>query len=262
MRGHRDLRLVVWGAVACAVLGLLVPLTALSLLFAAPLTLLLPGYAIAVAIFAERRLDRSHLLPLSLALSLITLVLGGLLLNYLPGGLAPLPWALLLTLVTLGACRLAALRRAPGTARGAWRPPRVARRDAWLAAGGLLLGVAAIVLAMTTLPASNARGYTQLWLLPAPGSRHTEAKVGVRSDEQRATRFDLRVKIGAAGATPQVIHRSFELAPGEARVIRVGPAAGATGAAVPVTAILLRHDQPYKIYRRVRGWLTAPGELP
>lgn len=262
MRGQRDLRLALGVAALCALAALAIPVGILSLLFVAPLTLFLPGYAIAAAVFARRKIERPQLLVLSLALSLTTLVGGGLLLNYTPGGVRPLPWALLLVLVVAAGCRAAAVRRIPLPPGRAWRRPPVRRRDAGLAAGGLLLAAIAVGLAMTTLPASDARGYTQLWLLPAPGSSRTEAQVGVRSDEQRATRFDLRIKVGPAasapaGATPEVTRRSFTLKPGEARVVRVGPPPGAAGTEAPVVASLLRHSDPYAVYRRVRGWLTA-----
>jgi hypothetical protein len=262
VRGYKDLRLALGAAALCALIALAMPLTALSLLFAAPLTLFLPGYAITEAVFARRKLRRPQALVLSLALSLVTLVGGALLLNYAPGGVRPVSWGLLLALVVLVACRVAAVRRPPATAGGAWRRPSLRRRDAGLAAGGLLLAAIAIVLSMTTLPASNARGYTQLWLLPALGSVRTEAKIGVRSEEQQTTDFDLRVKIGAGegasiGAGLEVVRRSFRLKPGEGRVIRVGPTSAPAGTKVPVVAALLRHDNPYKVYRRVRGWLTA-----
>ncbi len=257
MRGHKDLRLTLGLAALCGLLAPAIPLTALSLLFALPLALFLPGYAITAAVFARRSIGRPRLIVLSLALSLVTLVGGSLLLNYMPGGLRALSWALLLVLVVLVACLVAAARRAPATAGGMWRPPPVRRRDAGLAAGGLLLAAIAIALAMTTLPASNARGYTQLWLLPAPGSAGTEAKIGVRSEEQKATDFDLRIKLGAGTEAPQVVRRSFNLKPGEGRVVTVGPVQAPAGAQVAVTAALLRHDDPYKVYRRVRGRLTA-----
>lgn len=262
MRGHKDLRLAFGAATLCALVALAMPLTAISLLFAVPLTLFLPGYAITAAVFAQRKIGRPRNLVLSLALSLVTLVGGALLLNYAPGGIRPLSWALLLVLVVLAACRVAALRRPPTRTGGGWRPPPLRRRDAGLATGGLLLAAIAVALAMTTLPASNARGYTQLWLLPAPGSAGTEAKIGVRSEEQEATDFDLRIKIGTgegapAGTTPEVVRRSFRLKPGEGRVVTVNPALAPAGAQVPVVATLLRHDDPYKVYRRVRGWLTA-----
>ena len=49
MRGHRDLRLVVRLAIACAAVALLAPWEALRFLAAAPLCLVLPGYAVASA---------------------------------------------------------------------------------------------------------------------------------------------------------------------------------------------------------------------
>jgi len=257
VRGQRDLRLVTGLAAACAALGLAIPLAGLSLIFAAPLALVLPGYAIVAAAFARRPLDWPQTLLLSVALSLCVLVLGGLLLNYAPGGIRALSWAILLVLVTLGACRAAALRRVRQSAAPIGRPRlRVRRRDAALALGGLAAAVVAVVLSASSFPAEHAVGYTQLWIVPAPGSGETRARVGVRSDEQRPVDYDLRVKIGAE--QPEIVHRSFSLAPGEERIVAVGPAAAPPGTRVPVTATLLRHNRPYRVYRRVKSSLVAP----
>ena len=46
MRGHADLRAAVAAALLCAVPALLLPLAGMRVLFALPLTLFLPGYAI------------------------------------------------------------------------------------------------------------------------------------------------------------------------------------------------------------------------
>jgi Protein of unknown function (DUF1616) len=271
MRGHRDLRAVAGLALVCAIVAPLVPLDWLALAFAAPFALLLPGYAITAATFARRRLEWPQLLLLSLALSLATLALGGLVLNYVPGGIRPLSWAALLVVVVLNGCRTAALRREAPVRR---RRPRPQLRvwEAGLVLGGLAAAIAAIVLASTTVPAKNVVGYSQLWILPKAGSGESEALIGVRSEEQNRVDFDLRIRIGQAGGaangvqeagqatalSPEVVRRSFTLKPGEAHTVTVGPPAAPPGAAVPVVATLLRHNRPQSVYRRVKGRLVAP----
>jgi uncharacterized membrane protein len=251
MRGHRDLEIVAVGSIACALLALVIPLTALSLLFAAPLILFAPGYAIVAATFARRSLERQRMLLLSVALSLTTLVLGGFLLNYMPGGVRALSWAILLLLVVLGCSRSAALRR-PRASRRASSLPRLSPRDGGLLLGGALLATAALALAMTTLPATNARGFTELWVTPQAGAVNGSAEIGVGSEEQHSASYILRVRLGDS---PRPLLRRLTLHPGETRTVKfdapqsLGP--------VPVTAQLFRAESPAKVYRRVHAWIPG-----
>ncbi len=284
MRGHSDLRAVAGLALLCAGLALLIPLDWVALAFAAPLALLLPGYAITAAAFARRRLEWPHFLLLSLGLSLATLALGSLVLDYVPGGVRALSWAILLLLVVLNGCRVAALHR-KGPAPFRWPQLRLRLRawEAGLLLGGFAAAVAAIVLASATVPARNALGYTQLWILPKAGSNGSEARIGVGSQEQSPVDFDLRIRVGGRGSAParlaerrsathgrrqelglatalgaEIVRRSFTLRPGETQVVTVGPPATPAGTTVPVVATLLRHNRPYGVYRRVKGRLVAP----
>ena len=254
MKGQGDLRLAAALAVLCAVLALLIPVYGVALFFALPLVLFLPGYAITAAAFARRPLPRPQTLLFSIALSLATLVLGSLVLNYL-GGIHPLSWALLLTVVVFVACRVAAVRRGPGHQSARWPRPRLGRLEAAMLLGAVAAAAAALVLASTNVPADDALGYTQLWILPQAGSGGSKARVGVRSQQQTAVDYDLRVRIGAH----TLLRRSFRLAPGETRLVKLRAPPGTEGT-VPVIATLLRHNRPTKVYRRVRGSLTAPGE--
>jgi hypothetical protein len=253
VRGHRDLELAMRSSLICALATLILPLEALRIAFALPLALFLPGYAIAAATFARRPLPWPQLLLLSLALSLCVLALGALPLNYMPGGVRKLSWALLLLLVILNGCRMAALRRAPapeGTT--AWPHPRPGRGPAILLGSGGLAALAALVLALTPLPADNALGYTELWIsTPRTDSAATAARVGVRSQEKRRVSYFLRVRFG--NAEPTV--RLFNLKPGETEIVSVAPPASGPA---PVIASLFRQAQPTKIYRRVV--VVAPGE--
>lgn len=282
MRGYADLRRVAWGSLLCAVVALVLPWPAVSLVFAAPLALFAPGYAIVAATFARRPLDRAPRLVLSLALSLAVLALGGLVLDYL-GGIHGFSWAVLLLLVVVGCCRAAALRRERRPQPSQPRMPRPSRLEAGLVLGAIAAVVAALVLASTDLPAKSAVGYTELWIVPKAESEGSEAEVGVKSEEQQTTEYDLGVRIGAR----QLIRRSFVLEPGEETVVTVGPpaapvrpAAPARRAArgpevaparkvtpagsmtVPVVATLLLDRDPSFVYRRVKSSLNAPGTAP
>jgi hypothetical protein len=254
VRGHRDLQIASASSLVCVLVALLVPLETVRLVFAAPLALLLPGYAITTACFARRRLERPQLMVLSLALSLATLALGGLALNYVPGGIRALSWAVLLLLVVLNGCRVAALRRPPRAEPPMFPRPRLGGAGSALLLAGLSAAVAAVALSFATLPAKNAIGYTQLWALPEPGSKGTEIQVGVGSEEQDQASYYLLVRVGDR----PLVRRDIHLGPGEAQVIRLRPELPATGGPVPVIATLLRQNSPTRVYRRVKNWLSAP----
>jgi uncharacterized membrane protein len=256
MSGHHDLRRVGAAAAICAAGALLIPFEAVRLLFAAPLALFLPGYAIAAACFSPGSLDRPRFLLASLALSLSTLALGGLVLNYMPGGIRPLSWALLLVLVTAAGCWVAAQRwparkRPLRASRPSWPKPAAAA----LLLGGLAAAVAALVLSATTVPADDVVGYTELWALPAGGAESREVEVGVRSEEQETVPYDLLIQVDRR----PLVRREFSLEPGETRIVRLRTEPFLNGTPIPVAAALLRQNQTDKIYRRVRSWLPPLG---
>jgi hypothetical protein len=258
VRGHRDLERVVWAAVLCAAAALLLPFSGISLVFAVPLALFLPGYAIVAATFAKRDLSPPYFLVLSVALSLSTLALGALVLDYMPGGIRAASWTILLLLIVVGCCRLAALRRARGHPGPSVTLPRPGRTGAALLLAGLALTVASVVLANTSLPADDAVGYTQLWILPQAEAGTAAFEVGVASEEQRRGGYDMRINVG----DERVVRRSFALRPGETKLVRVREPSLAAGRSAPVVATLVRHNRPFNVYRRVKTWITAPEAAP
>jgi hypothetical protein len=253
MRGHRSLQLAACASLLCAAIALLVPFEPLRLAFAAPLALFLPGYAIAAATFARRRIEGPQFLVICLALSLSVLAIGALVLNYTPGGIRALPWAILLLLVILNGCRIAALRRPPGSTAPKLRLPSFTWVEGGLLLGGGAAAVGALVLAATIVPAREAQGFTQLWALPAPGSNGAAIEVGVESEEQGPASYYLGIRVGESPPVKRVV--SLRLDPGESRVVRVSPPPPATGKADPVVATLVRQNEPTRVYRRVKNWL-------
>ncbi len=257
MRAHGDLEAAVSSAGLCALLVLLLPFEPLRMLLAAPLTLFLPGYAISAAIFARERVERVHFLVFSAGLSLAVLALGALLLNYMPGGIRSGSWALLLFLVVLAASRAAALRRPRGAPHPvAWSLPRLGAAQAALLAGGGLAIVAAIALAFTPLSATNATGYTEMWIAPLPGDNGV--RIGVGSGERDDSSYRLVVNFGGS----REVTRQLQLEPGQRQVLALGESAAATSPiAVPVTATLYKEDspEPDQPFRRVSTWL-GPAE--
>jgi len=250
VRGNRDLQLVVRAAVVCAVLAILLPVPALSFVFAAPLVFFLPGYAIVCAVFARRNLDTARLLVLSFGLSLAVLTLVPLLLDPLPGGISTGWWAVALCLVVIGASRAAALgRKKP--ARRALRRPRLtlAKPEMGLIALGLVAAVAAVVLIFIPFSAKDAIGYSELWIEPAAGEPPSML-VGVASREQEEDRFRLEARTNLSDIPFEIT--SFELEPGEERELVVEPpVAGERPVKIAVTLFREGISQPY---RRVAAW--------
>jgi uncharacterized membrane protein len=253
MRGHRDLRLVTAAAAACALLALVLPVEVLSLVFMAPLAFFLPGYAVVSAIFVRARLVTPVMLTLAIGTSLSILALGALVLNYAPGGVRGLGWAILLVGLTAAACRLAAIRR-PST-EGRWHPSWHApnRSQAAFLVAAVVVAAGALALAFVNFPADQAIGYTELWMQPYAAGGKVGVRVGVGSNEQHRTVYELRVRIKRGGPTV----RRFALEPGESRVLRVASAQIGGGGPERAAAVLLRPYHSDRPYRRVSGW-TPP----
>jgi hypothetical protein len=260
MRGHGDLEAACTSAALCALLTLVLPFEPLRMLLAAPLALFLPGYAITAAIFAKRRIERRHFLVFSVGLSLAVLALGALVLNYIPGGIRAWSWALLLFLAVLGCCRGAALRRPKRAAAPiSWALPHPNRTQAALLAAGGLAIVAAVILAFTPLSATNATGFTELWIQPLAAGNGV--RIGVGSSERDDSSYRLLVKFGDA----KTATRQLQLAPGQREVLALGGesvAAAAGAEALPVTATLYKEDspEPDHPFRQVSTWLGPGGE--
>jgi uncharacterized membrane protein len=256
MRGYRDLRLVLAATAICVVGSLLTPLGAARVVFAAPLSLILPGYAIAAVAFGHRRPKWPEMVPLTIGLSLAALVLGSLVLNYTPGGIRGLPWALLLALVVLGCCRGAAVRRGNEKPRRTLRMPQVGPTTVILLAAGAILAVVALVLAQRTFQADRAYGYTELWMVP-PGNTGRVVRIGVTSEKQHPSSYRLEVRFGNLAES---IPRTFRLAPGKSLTMNFF--APPSSQPVAVRARLFRAGHPGEIYREVHGWLPAADETP
>jgi uncharacterized membrane protein len=253
MTADRDLRACALAAVACAAVALAAHLTAVRAVAAVPLCLVLPGYALTAAFFARTRLELRSIVMLTLALSLTTLILGSLLLNFTPWGLRAGTWAALLLAVVLGGCTVAGLRReprakAPGTAARVRLPrPRVRARDVALLTLAAMIAAGAMVVSRIPLSAPNAVGYTAMWMLPGHSGSGSDLEIGIQSAEQQPTSYRLVVEMGARST-----ESSFVLTPGGRTEVPVPldprPVAGT------VVAMLYRNTET-GVYRRVTARL-------
>lgn len=266
MRGHRDLARVSVAAVLCALVAAAVPWELVRLVAALPLTLFLPGYAIVAAAFGSRELAPPKRLTLSVAVSLMTLVLAALVLNIPSFGLTTASWAVLLPVIVIAACRGAALRRdRPHAGRRSAKPPwagwRPSPRDAVLVGAAVLVAIAALVLAQKPLSAENAEGFTALWMLPTD-SRQDAVRVGVLSSEQDPADYTLQVRMGAKmGAKGKSQSYRVALSPGEEKTFEV-QVPHAPGGRAHVVVSLYRSEEPQRLYRRVTSWLPRQTTFP
>jgi hypothetical protein len=246
MRGHRDLRLLAALALVCAVGSLITPLGALRVIFAVPLALILPGYAITAAAFGSRLPAWPERLPLTLGVSLACLALSSLVLNFVPGGIHGFSWTLLLVLVVLLSCWAAARRRGPARHEApSLSKARPSRATAILALGTLAMVAAALILAQTTFDNDSASGYTQLWIAP-PKSNHESTQIGITSEQQQTRNYRLVVEV--EGARRPLVE-IFELEPSATRLVTVP--SDSAGSPVAVEAKLYLRSRPEKVYRRV-----------
>jgi uncharacterized membrane protein len=239
-----------------AVAGVLSTLMALDdamlrVILALPLVLVLPGYALAAAIFPKQRLGAPERLLFSVGLSLAVAVLGGLVLNMTPWGLFSGSWAVLLGAITLGASIVALVR---------WREPLLVAvgqsRTGLRAYEVLLISLAALVavaglrLVRTPVSPQGFQGYTVLSILPADENARDAVRLGVSSNEFAATSYRLQVKLN------DTILREWPaiaLAPGEQwETTVVLPTAQAQDERVE--ALLYRSDAPDMVYRRGLLW--------
>jgi uncharacterized membrane protein len=251
VRGHRDLKWVCIGAIVAALVAALVPWEVVRILAALPLAIFLPGYAVTAAAFGSEKLDLQRLTMLILLCGLSLLCLGGIVLNFLPGGIRTVTWALLLVVVIVAAARAAAVRRAgPDRPWRGWTRPRVRGWDLACVFFAVAAVAAALVFAYTPLPASKAVGYTALWMLPGNAAAAPAVKVGVISAEQERQQYRLRVRVGKSGKP--IVYR-LALDPGEERVFRV-PVEPSGKGSTRVAASLYDSDRPQKLYRRVTTW--------
>jgi uncharacterized membrane protein len=196
----RDLAAVV----ALALVGLLVSLLpvagwvkAVALL---PLVLILPGYALAAALFPPGVIGRDDRLVFTVAFSVGASALGGLLLQVALRLDRPV-WAALLFSLTVLACAVALMRRdgTPGDHQVSSRPPRVGALSvaAILAAAAIAGWGIAIATRGVHRQLDNSQ-FSLLWVVPQRGGAGTGGEapvsVGISNQEGRDASYLLRVR--------------------------------------------------------------------
>ena len=196
-RRHADLLVLCVLAALCTLGVVVVPVLAVKVVLAVPLCLVIPGYALALAIFARAQLELTARLMLSSALSLMTCVLGGMLLDELPGGITKTSWAIFLLIFTVVVAGFAWYRRSDGVFGAGppviWRIPSVRPASVITVILAVLIGVGALYAARIPLSAKLANGYENLSLDSVNGGR--DVRVELLSVRQHTASYQLKVSL-------------------------------------------------------------------
>jgi len=234
------LAVVALGALATLLLFAAPHALALRATLGLPFVILGPGYALTSALYAREPPEPAMRVLLTLALSIVAIVLLGLVLNAARTPLTGRALVLGLLIVATAACILAALRRRDADAPSI-APARLLRSP-WLWSTAALLAVFAglLVALARPLPDPSYAGYTQLSGLRSG----VNVRVAVKSAEHGRRTYRLE----ARAASGRVVTRRFTLAPEQqwARLIHIGAPREQT-----VRIRLYRATAPKTVYREV-----------
>lgn len=246
---------VLWTCAGVAILVSEANLVVVQAIFALPLLLLLPGYAVAAALFPASveesplestpfRLNRGERILLALGLSLALTALCGYVLNLVPSGLNRTSWAIALGSLTVLAAGVAYFRR-PATSAGSMGRWDLSARPIVILVLALLLVLGALSISINAAVNQAKPGFTQMWMLPSAGTDSPTLRLGVRSHELSTLQYRLEVR-GVRKTTLSL--GPITLRPGatwETTLILAPKRRSA------LSVLLIRTDRPHAVYRQV-----------
>lgn len=150
--------------------------------------LMAPGILLGISRRPGRSIGLLHLLLASMALSLCSIVIGGLILNFLPGGLDRTAWLGLVVVLLLATAFLA---------RGDGSPLQLPRVElpGWRTSATMLAALAIVVAALAVAGAGvrqPSEPYAALWVAPAaPG----QVTIGLDNHQAAAATYRLDVTV-------------------------------------------------------------------
>lgn len=234
----------------------------LRLLFGLPLALVLPGYALTLALF-NRAFVPSARFMLSVGISFIITVLGAFVLNFTPAGIRTESWAVLLGSITLVGCLLAYMRQAnPSLNERVERGVEV--EDVMTAplrrlslSQMALFAMAGCAVVGAVVVASIGGQYPQtelvnLWIKRDEAANDLgRVRIGIDNVNSLSVAYRVRVQRGTF-----VVREwpALEVSTGTTWVGTVELTANPPGNApadVPLEALLYRADNPQQVFRRV-----------
>lgn len=199
-------------AIAAAAGVLLLPAGVPRFGCAAVLLLIAPGYAVSAALFPSHGITGAARVALICLLALSMLAVGSVLLDAASVGLSREAWSILFLVLTFGACAVTIdRRRHHPRLHLPLRMPRLRAADVVLVLLALAAVITGIVISRTPLPAKEALGYTQLWMVPVDAAGGNVFRIGVRSAEQRSLAYRLELEVGDV---TRVLQSRVVLAPG------------------------------------------------
>jgi uncharacterized membrane protein len=210
---RRDLTLVVALACLAFVAALLSAPVWLRAPLLVPLVLVLPGYALAAALFPSRTISPAERGVYAVGLSIAVAAIGGLLIQ-LVVGLDRDVWAAFLTLVTI-----VAAVRGPRQSKRRQTELSLAKMPRSLPVAAVVFLAAAVIAGMAIASAGDGLReaqaeirFTDFWLLPGGGGPRIEhVSVGLRSHEGRVSHYTVRLsRDGLPLATERLALRGGE----------------------------------------------------
>ena len=267
-REWRDLLLAGVGIAAGALAGGLPAPVAIPLGVAA--IMLIPGYALIAVVFpTDEQIDFPERMALSLGAALGVVIMQALILDYLPGGVAPGPIRTMVTATTLALLAAAAVRRSRytggvriwGGRRGApTRPTPVVRFTQAMVIANILVAGFAYVMAVSGDPAPP----TEFYVLGRDGhldsyprdvlpGQQIALRVGVGQSANNGDRY--RVTARRAGVVVATLG-PVALSPGQRWEDDLRIAAGEAGLEQELVLDLEREGET-EPFRTLRLWLTT-----
>lgn len=228
-------------------------------LLALPLVFIVPGYLLTELWPPKKDIDLLQRFLLSIGMSLTFDILGGFLLNVLPGGLSALSWVLLISFLFASGAVMLLYQRRDRTERA-----RFSQLNArlWLSVGLCALGGIATVVGIMYYDAYQMEkqpyaGFTQFWLLPAPqtGSGCT-VDIGLQSYEKVSSQYRIVMLVNAM----QVNAWSPALINSQQGWKQSVPLPLVNVNYMSVDALLYQSTHPEQIYRHVHVYLHITGD--
>lgn len=224
-------------------------LPVIGIILALPLVFFFPGYALIETLFPRQSFDRVYYFVLSLGLSLVIDILGGFILNMVPGGLQAKSWAVFLGALTAFFSLLAVFLHRKRPVDEIQAPKnRLALHEYILLGLSIVVVILSLQYSVTDAIQQPRPGFTQLWIFPSSHAQQTCAiDLGMQSFEANSVTYKVSVLVNGV----QVKRWStVVLAPQEKWDHQV-PISVVLNSSMFVKAVLYRLDKPGVVYREV-----------